>query len=147
MRLSFDSIEEVKEFVANLKGTRGKKGDDAETTEVKGTAPAPLMPPAGGFAGPGAAAGFPGAAAVGGGAFPGGVAQVDPAVQTVVTRIVTKLDAALASGSSNPEGALTWFRSHFGPEAAQATLDQIKQVMLARLPVATLENIAKMMGT
>jgi hypothetical protein len=145
MRLSFDSIEEVKEFVKGLKGTRGGK-NDAEETEVKGTAPAPLMPPAGGFAGPGAAAGFPGVAAAGG-AFPGGSApQADPAVQAVVTRIVTKLDAALASGSSNPEGALTWFRSHFGPEAAQATLDQIKQVMLARLPVATLENIAKMMG-
>jgi hypothetical protein len=134
MRLSFDSIEEVKEFVKGLKGTRGGKADADD--EPKGQAPAPLQPPAGGmpnFAGPGAATGFPGGAGL------------DPALQAVVTRIVTKLDASLAAGNS-AEAALTWFRSHFGPEAAQATLDQIKQVFLARLPVATLENIAKMMG-
>lgn len=145
MRLSFDTIEEVKEFVKGLKGTRGGKNDDAGD-DAKGNAPAPLQPPAGGFAGPGATTGFPGNAAPGG-AFPGGAAAtgLDPAVQGVVTRIVTKLDASLAAGNSS-EAALTWFRSHFGPEAANATLDQIKQVFLARLPVATLENIAKMMG-
>ena len=148
MRLSFDSIEEVKEFVKGLKGTRGGKNDADDSAGQTGGAaaggPSPLMPPAGGFAGPGANAGFPGAPA--GGAFPGGAgAGVDPALQAVVTRIVTKLDASLAAGNS-AEAALTWFRSHFGPEAAQATLDQIKQIFLARLPVATLENIAKMMG-
>ena len=144
MRLSFDSIEEVREFVKGLKGTRGGKNDADDAPA--GQAPAPLQPPAGGFAGPGAAAGFPGAPAAGG-AFPGGAAApgVDPALQGVVTRIVTKLDASLAAGNS-ADAALTWFRSHFGPEAASATLDQIKQVFLARLPVATLENIAKMMG-
>ena len=135
MRLSFDSIDEVKEFVKSLKGTRGGKNEPDE-------APPPLMPPAGGFAGPGSAAGFPAA----GGAFPTTAAPaIDPALQGVVTRIVTKLDASLVAGNS-ADAALTWFRSHFGPEAASATLDQIKQVFLARLPVATLENIAKMMG-
>jgi hypothetical protein len=141
MRLSFDSIEEVKEFVANLKGTRGKKGDDAEVTTV----PDPKMPPAGGFAGPGATQGFPGTTAPAGGGFPGGPA-VDPAVQGLVTRIVTKLDAALSSGSSNPDGALTWFRQQIGPDAANATLDQVKGVLLARQSADKLNTIAQFMG-
>ena len=141
MRLSFDSIDEVKEFVKSLKGTRGGKNEPDEAPAA-GQAPTPLMPPAGGFAGPGSATGFPAA----GGAFPTTAAPaIDPALQGVVTRIVTKLDASLVAGNS-ADAALTWFRSHFGPEAASATLDQIKQVFLARLPVATLENIAKMMG-
>jgi hypothetical protein len=142
MRLSFDSIDEVREFVKGLKGTRGGKAGDGDETS---TDTKPLQPPVGGaatLAGPGANAGFPNNA---GGGFPGGATGIDPAVQGVVTRIVTKLDASLAAGNS-ADAALTWFRSHFGPEAAQATLDQIKQIFLARLPVAKLEDIAKMMG-
>ena len=94
MRLSFDSIDEVKEFVKSFKGTRGGKNEPDEAPAA-GQAPTPLMPPAGGFAGPGSATGFPAA----GGAFPTTAAPaIDPALQGVVTRIVTKLDASLAAG-------------------------------------------------
>lgn len=135
MKLEFSSIEEVKEFVASLKGTRGKKGDDDGPAAQ--TAPAPLMPPQTGFASAfnpnPAPSGFPGA--------PVG----DPAIGALVQRINAKLDASLASGQS-ADAALTWFRGQCGPEAAAATMDQIKGVFLPRLTAPALENIAKLMG-
>jgi hypothetical protein len=141
--VEFDSEEEFKARIKNPRG--GKSSEDGDTGQA-GTAPQPLMPPAGGFTGPGAQTGFPGGGAAPGG-FPGsGAVGIDPALQNVVNRVVTKLDASLAAGASNPEAALTWFRSHFGPEGSQATLDQIKTMFLPRLPVAKLEEIAKAMG-
>ncbi len=74
MKLEFESIEEVKEFVTKLKGTRGGKnsGDTDDAPAATGQAPAPLMPPQGGPAGFPGAGGFaapgPGAAPAGAGA-------------------------------------------------------------------------------
>ena len=149
MKLEFDSIDEVKAFIAQLKGTRGKKGDDVE--EVMPNAPqvpAPMAIPTSqpaafnpaGFAPPAAGAGQ---AAV---AFPAPAATGPaPEVVALVGRIIERLDATLKSGQP-PDGALTWFRSQCGPEAAQATMDQIKTQFLPRLAVPALENIAKLMG-
>jgi hypothetical protein len=144
MKLEFNSIEEVKEFVAQLKGTRGKKGDsDGETGPL---APAPVMPTAnpGGapaFQGPSAVQGFAPAA---GAPFPAATGG-DPAIATLVHRIGVGIDTQLARGS-DPNNALTWFRQQCGPEAAAATMDQIKTVFLPRLPMPALENIAKLTG-
>lgn len=146
MRLSFDSIEEVKEFVASLKGTRGKKGEG----EGEGSAPQPLAPPAGGQAqtfNPGGMQGFaaPAAGAVAG-AFPvAGAPQISNEVATLVQRIVTKLDSAIASGQPADQ-ALAWFKSQCGPETANYTLDQIKQQALPKLAQPVLENMAKLMA-
>lgn len=140
MKLCFDSIEEVKEFVASLKGTRGKKGEaDDDLPKATGQAPAPLQPPAaqtatfnpGGFA-PQA---LPVAAVTG----------PAPEVVALVGKITAKLDAAIAAGQP-ADAALQWFRGQCGPEAAQATMDQIKAVFLPKTPVPGLENIAKLMG-
>lgn len=158
MQLTFSSIEEVREFIKSLKGTRGGKGgaDDGENVNpTAGSAPPPLQPPSGGAAGqaqpqfnpgtgqaqpfapqfqpPGQGAGFPGASAV------------DPALQAIVGRIVAKIDGALTNGQP-ADAVLKWFREQCGAEAANATLDQIKQMFLAKLPMASLENIAKLMG-
>jgi hypothetical protein len=141
MKLEFNSVEEVKEFVAQLKGTRGKKGDgDGEANQ----APPPVMPPTGGapaFQGPGATQGFAPPAASPFPAATGG----DPAIAALVHRIGVGIDTQLARGS-DPNNALTWFRQQCGPEAAAATMDQIKTVFLPRLPIAALENIAKLTG-
>lgn len=146
MRLSFDSIEEVKEFVTQLKGTRGKKGDGDEATT--GGAPAPIQPPAGGVAG------FPGAggatfAPPGGGAAPGAFpapgAGPSPEVAAIVQRINVRLDGAIAAGQP-AEQATAWLRGQCGPEAANATLDQLKTVFLPKAAMPTLENIAKLMN-
>jgi hypothetical protein len=142
MKLEFSSIEEVKEFVSALKGTRGKKGDG--DGEAGPQAPAPVMPPAGvaAFQGPSATQGFtppanpsPFPPATGG----------DPAIAALVHRIGVGIDTQLARGS-DPNNALTWFRQQCGPEAGAATMDQIKTVFLPRLPMASLENIAKLTG-
>jgi hypothetical protein len=143
MKLKFNSVEEVKEFVAQLKGTRGKKGDGDGEANPGLQAPAPVMPPAnpGAFQGPGATQGFappavsPFPAATGG----------DPAIAGLVHRIGAGIDTQLARGS-DPNNALTWFRQQCGPDAAAATMDQIKTVFLPRLPMAALENIAKLTG-
>jgi hypothetical protein len=148
MRLSFDSIEEVKLFVASLKGTRGKKGED-DVTET-GNAPAPLAPPAGGSAqgfNPGGMSTAQFAPPAGGavaGAFPAAAAP-DPAIAALVARIVTKLDSAIASGQPADQ-ALAWFKSQCGPETANYTLDQIKQQALPKLAQPVLENMAKLMA-
>jgi hypothetical protein len=141
MKLEFNSIEEVKEFVAQLKGTRGKKGDG--DGEAGPQAPTPVMPPAGGaaaFQGPSAAQGFAPVA----NPFPPATGG-DPAIAALVHRIGVGIDTQLARGS-DPNNALTWFRQQCGPEAAAATMEQIKTVFLPRLPMAALENIAKLTG-
>lgn len=142
----FFSIEEVKEFVGNLKGARGGKADkgEAETgtaTATTGGAPVPMgIPDAsqqGGF--PGAGTDFPGPGAQG---FPAGPS---PEVQALVQRIVTKTDAALQAGQPADQ-ALAWFRSQCGAEAANATLDQIKTVFLQKLQVPQLTQMAQLLA-
>lgn len=145
MRLSFDSIEEVQAFVKQIKGTRSKK-DEAD--EAAGNAPAPLMPNPGQAGG--AVAGFPGAGGftpqTATGAFPSGPS---PEVGALVNRITTRMDSAIQSGATKADDMLAWFRGQCAgvdPSAANATLDQIKQIFLPRLGVAALENIAKLMS-
>lgn len=155
MRLSFDSIEEVKTFVAGLKGTRGKKGEDDEagagqTGQIGGTAPTPLAPPVGG-----AQAGFPGttqfAPPVGGAAplqgFPAaGAPQIAPEAIALAMRIGNRTDAVIATPGQDGNGAVNWLRSQCGAEAANATLAQIKESFLPKLSVAQLTTIAGLIG-
>lgn len=141
MQLIFDSVDEVRAFVKNdLKGQRGKKDED-EGTGTTGTAPPPLMPPQGqpgGFQPQPQFSPPPNQ-------FPGGAPAIDPAVQAIVARIIAKVDGAIQGGQP-ADTVLTWFRSQCGAEAANATLDQIKQVFLARLAMPSLEQIAKLMN-
>jgi hypothetical protein len=154
MKLEFDSIDEVKAFYAQLKGTRGKKGDDepsgdaltgalAPPVQVPQPMAIPTQQPVFNPAGFAPQAQPAGPAAQG---FPAAVA--DPKVTELVTKITQRLDSTLASGQA-PDAALTWFRSQCaqaGLDAAQATLDQIKTIMLPKMSVPLLENIAKLMG-
>ena len=139
MKLCFDSIEEVKLFVAALKGTRGKKGEEESGEAAVHQAPAPLMPPQAAPQAfqPAAAPQFTPPAA-----FP---AAADPAVMALVGRINTRIDGAIASGQPADQ-VLTWFRSQCGNEAGSATMDQIKANFLPKLSMAVLENIARLMN-
>jgi hypothetical protein len=152
MKLCFDTVEELREFVKNdLKAKRGGKADGADDTPAAGSAPPPLMPPTGGqpqgfnpggmqgFAAPGAGAGPTG------GAFPAAGAQIAPEVAALVQRIIVKLDSAIASGQPADQ-ALMWFRNQCGPDAANYTMDQIKQHGLPKLQQTQLDAIAKMMN-
>lgn len=134
MKLCFDSIEEVKDFVGSLKGTRGGKGgkgDETEMPSVTGQAPAPLMPQAQ-FTPPGQQQQPTG---------PFG----DPAVTALAGRIAARIDSAIASGQPADQ-ALAWFRGQCGAEASAATMEQIKSIFLPKMAVAGLENIAKLMN-
>lgn len=163
MKLCFDTVDELREFVkTHLKNPRGGKGDKDEgentggaTTGQTGAAPPPLMPPPQG--GPGAVQGFTppqggfapqpgGFSPPQGGAFQGtGQPAVDPAVAALVGRIVVRIDGAIQSGQP-ADRALDWFRQQCGAEAASATLDQIKQHFLFKLPMPQLDQIAKFMA-
>lgn len=147
MRLSFDTIDEVKDFVKQLKGTRGGKSEPDELGNAGQAAPQPLQPPAGGAAGfnPGFVPQGGGAGPTGG-AFPAaGATGPAPEVLALVQRISAKIDGAIAGGQP-AESVVTWFRTQCGPEAANYTLDQIKQVALPRMAQVGLEQIAKLMA-
>ncbi len=136
MKLCFDSIDEVKTFVASLKGTRGKGKDEPE--EIAAIAPVqggqPVMPAMQGFTPPAAAmTGFPGAA------------PTTPTVNPLVPQIIAKLDGAIATGQ-NAEQITNWFRNLLGPDAAAATLDQIKQVFIPRLAEPQMKQLAQQVG-
>jgi len=147
MKLEFDSIEEIQDFVKKLKGTRGgKEKPDELEQQLPAAAPAPLAPPTGGqtafaplAAGATAAAAGPFAAAANGPA---------PEVVALVQRIAVRIDGAIASGQPADQ-ALGWFRGECqkaGLDAANATMDQIKAVFLPKMPVPALESIAKLMN-
>ena len=155
MQLTFSSIEELKEFVKSLKGTRGAgKGGDGDGDGQAGTgqiatqtAPAPMQPPATGFnpvaaGAPGPFAGPPAGASPFAAPQPAG----DPVVAALVSRITARVDALAAAGQATDQ-MLAWFRQQCGPDAAAATMDQIKTVFLSRLPASALENIAKVSGS
>lgn len=152
MQLIFDNIDEVHDFVSKLKKTR-TKGDKDEGGE--GNAPAPMLTPAGG-AMQGFGGGQTGFAPPAGGAGPAGAGpfaavapQVAPEVVALVTRIVNYCGVAKQQGQDMTK-ATEWFRGQLVQaghvEAAQATLEQITQVFLPRLPVAHLQEICKLTG-
>lgn len=147
MRLSFDSIEEVKEFVSGLKGTRGKKGDADEAT---GQAPVPMPPPNNAPNFPGSVGFAPpagGAAPMGAGPFATGAPGVAPEVLALVQRINDRTNAIVTGPPAQPvEQVLQWFRNQCGAEAASATMDQIRTIFLPRMTQPGLEEIAKLIN-
>lgn len=148
--VDFTSWDEMEAFRTSGKKTRGKGKDEPEEAPPFGTAAAPqggqpVMPA--NFASAGAAApavGFtaPDTAMQG---FPGAAPAPASAVNPLVGQIVAKLDSAIASGQ-NPDGIAAWFRNLLGADAAQATLDQIKQVFIPRLPEPQLKQLAMQVG-
>ncbi len=157
MRLSFDTIEELLAFVERLKKPRGGKNaggdDDSAAGAVQGQpaggtagAPAPILPPGGG--GPAFGGGAPAFTAPAGGPFGGGGPMVDPAIVGLVGRITAAIDKEVAKGQPI-DVMLTWFRGELtknGVDAANATIDQIKTTLLAKLSQPALEGIAKLTG-
>jgi len=144
--IEFENWDEMETFRTSGKKSRGRKGDveDAPTVDevrdaVAANTPQQQQPPAAQpaqqqFAPP--PGGFPGA----NGQMPS-PSQVHP----LVTAILARIDGAIQTGQSM-DAIVTWFRQQIGPEAANATLDQIKQVFVPRMPEAQLKQIAQPLG-
>ncbi len=132
--VDFDTWDEMEAFRTSGKKTRTKKEEAADIAEE--TAVATPSAPVQGFTAP--------VVPVQG--FPGSMPPAAPAaVNPIVAQIIAKVDGALSSGQS-PDNVLNWFRQKIGPDAAQATLDQIKTVYLPRMNDAQLKTLAPMFG-
>lgn len=137
--VEFDSLDEYEQFRVSGKATRQRKKEDDEAASqpvAQAASPAPaaaqqtFTPPAT------AVQGFPG----------GGPAQAAaPPPHPLVIAINAKIDQAVASGQS-ADAIVNWFRQHIGAEAADATLDQIKNVFIPRLTEVQLKQIAPQLG-
>lgn len=139
----------VRDFVKGLKGTRAGKGGDDNEDGAK--APPPQAPPTGQtFQAQGGGAAF---APQAGGVVQTGAAFVapgapSPEVLQLVQGIVTRLDGAIQSGQA-PDAALNWAKQQIAPHdasVANATMDQVKQHYLPRLPLPALQQVARFMG-
>ncbi len=133
--VEFDTVEEFEAFRTSGKKTRTKKEEAADEV-VMDAMDVTKLPPATAFAPPvQAPQGFPGSPPV----------ATPQAANPIVAQIIAKVDGALASGQS-PDNVLNWFRQQIGPDAAQATLDQIKTVFLPRMTDTQLKTLAPMFG-
>ncbi len=131
--VDFDNWEEMETFRTSGKKTRGKGKDEPEEVAAP-VGGQPQMPAMAGFTPPQTAmTGFPGAA------------SAAPVVNPLVPQIIAKLDGAIATGQ-NAEQITQWFRNLLGPDAAAATLDQIKQVFIPRLAEPQLKQLAQQVG-
>lgn len=143
MKLEFNSIDEIREFMDQLKGTRGgRKGktDEADVAadDVKGSAPAPLQPPA---------ASAPVFAPQAQPAAPApvfGAPAVDPAVTDLVGKISARWNESVAAQPATGDAALKFFREQVGN--AGASKEQIQGTLLAQLSLDALKKIAGLVG-
>lgn len=153
--VEFDSMEDFEAFRISGKKTRSKSqmSEVEEATELQASRanPADTRPPQieqaaqairdaqplQGFAPPphGNVHSFPG------GSGNSGTPQAHP----LVTAILARIDGAVASGQP-ADAVVTWFRQQIGPDAANATLDQIKQVFIPRMSEQQLKQIAPQLG-
>lgn len=128
--MEFENWAEMEEFRTSGKKTRVKGAK--EEVEEQQIAPDPVSVLA--VAAP-LSQGFPGNS--------GSPATVT--IHPLVTAILARIDGAVSSGQST-DAVVTWFRQQIGPEAANATLDQIKQVFVPRMTEQQLKQIAPQLG-
>lgn len=139
--VEFDSMEEFEAFRTSGKKTRAKgQVDEPSEAQVASQPSQPQMQvqPPQQFTPPPAqpAHGFPGA---------NGPTPPPAAAHPLVGKIIERIDSSLASGQT-PEAIVAWFGQQIGPEAANATIDQLKQILLPRMSEAQLRGIAPQLG-
>jgi hypothetical protein len=145
MRLCFDSIDEVKAFVAQLKGTRGsgKKGDsDDGDAGTPGAQPAATGQQATGFSG---ASGFapPAPSANPASGFPAAAAA--QTVHPLAKSIIERAEASLKGGSP-VDSIVGWFKTQFGPDAANVSTWEGMKPFVERASETHLKQMAPQLG-
>lgn len=137
--VEFDSMDEFEAFKVSGKKSRAKGQVDPEEVAAQPSQPQMQVQPPQQFSPPAQPShGFPGA---NGPNPPAQPQQLHPIAQA----ILAKIDGSLASGQTS-DAIVAWFRQQIGPEAAQATFDQLKQVLIPRLSEAQLRQIAPQLG-
>lgn len=133
--IEFDNWEEMEAFRTSGRKTRGRAKDEEVVEETAQAirdaqplqaAPSPPPPPTNVHA------------------FPSGNGS-SPPVHPLVTAILARIDGAVSGGQA-ADAVVTWFRQQIGPDAANATLDQIKQVFIPRMTEQQLRQIAPQLG-
>ena len=135
----FESMDEFEAFRTSGKKTRGKGAK--EEVEEQQVAPAPdqaaaqpqVFTPSAAVAQP--QQGFPGNSG----------SPATAATNPLVTAILARIDGAVSSGQP-ADNVVNWFRQQIGPEAANATLEQIKQIFVPRMTEQQLKQIAPQLG-
>lgn len=160
INIEFDSWEEMEIFRTSGKKTRGKSQmtevEEATELQASRTNPAETQPPqqiektaqAIRDAQPLQAAQSTFAAQVApqqSQGFPGNSGHMPDTTNPLIQAILARIDGAVNSGQS-ADAIVNWFRQQIGPEAAQATLDQIKQIFVPRMTEQQLRQIAPQLG-
>jgi hypothetical protein len=140
--IDFDNWDEMEAFRTSGRKTRTKKEEAAEAAEEQAAAPPAITPgPPATFTPPVT----PVAVTPAPQGFPGANGTAAPAVNPLAIAIADKADNAIAGGQ-DANAVLMWFRQTIGPDATNATWDQIKSVYLPRLPNEQLVKIAPQLG-
>jgi len=143
--VEFDSMDEFEAFKVSGKKTRSKK---EEALEESYSTPAPVAAeqapvaaplPEQTFQAPAVAVAPPSHG------FPGANGAAPPPAHPLVTAILARIDGAVSSGQS-ADAIVTWFRQQIGPDAANASLDQLRQVFIPRMTEVQLKQIAPQLG-
>jgi hypothetical protein len=136
--VEFDGMEEFEAFRTSGRKARSGKAKDDEPAAVEETAqairdaqplqapPVPPPPP-------------PPAATIH--SFPGTNSGAHPLVAAILTRI----DRAIMDGQP-ADNVVMWFRQQIGPDAKDATLEQIKQVFIPKMSEMQLTQLAPLLG-
>jgi hypothetical protein len=142
--VEFDTWEEMEIFRTSGKKTRGKSqmADESPTVEevtekVAQMNAQPAPQPQAFQPQPVAAQPVQG--------FPGSNGSAPAPSHPLVTAILARIDGAVSSGQPS-EAIVTWFRQQIGPDAANATLDQLRQVFIPRMTETQLKQIAPQLG-
>jgi hypothetical protein len=141
--VEFDSMEEFEQFRVSGKATRKRTKDEVEETATEPARqaapppqPAPAVQP---ISTP------PDVQQAMTSGFPGGNGQMAPVVNPIVAAIHARIDGAVSTGQS-VDDIVKWFRQQIGPEAAQATLDQIRNIFIPRMTEIQLKQLAPQLG-
>jgi hypothetical protein len=157
INVEFDSWEEMEIFRTSGKKTRGKSqmSEVEEAVELQASKADPTVTQhaekqaqmaASTIVNPVPAQTFqPPAVATAPAGFPGANGPTPPAANPLVAAILARIDGAVATGQSSDD-IVRWFRQQIGPDAANATIDQIRQVYVPRMSDAQLKSIAPLLG-
>jgi hypothetical protein len=146
--VEFDTWEEMEIFRTSGKKTRGKSqmADESPTADEVAEKQAQMVatqapPQAQAFQPPTAVTAQPQPSQ----GFPGGNGAAPAPAHPLVAAILARIDGAVGSGQP-ADAIVTWFRQQIGPDAANASLDQLKQVFIPRMTETQLKQIAPQLG-